>query len=75
MFQVIPIAQVLMSSKTQEEYVSVLQHIRHMVPNFNPSLVMTDYETAMQNAWQQVFHVRVVGCYWHYCRVGEALLY
>lgn len=61
----------MMSSKTQEEYVSVLRQIQQTVPHFQPTLVMTDYEQAMQNAWEYVYNTRVVGCYWHYCRVSK----
>lgn len=71
LFQIVPLAQILMSGKTEQEYTAVLHHIRRMVPNFRPSVVMTDYEPAMQNAWEHVFNARVVGCYWHYCRVSN----
>ena len=65
-----PLAQILMTGKTEEEYTAVLNHVRQMVPQFQPTLVMTDFETAMQNSWERVFNARVVGCYWHYCRVS-----
>lgn len=64
-----PLAQTLTSGKTEEEYVAILQHLRMSVPGFNPQLVMTDFEPALQNAWRRVFQCNVAGCYWHYCRV------
>lgn len=70
-FQAIPLVQVLMHSKQEEEYVNVLQYLRELVPQFRPRYVMTDYECAMQNAWKQVFpDCSVAGCYWHFCRVS-----
>lgn len=68
--QVVPLVQILTTGKTEEEYVSILQHLQRAVPNFRPTLVMTDFEVALQNAFQRVFHCHVAGCYWHYCRVG-----
>lgn len=68
--KVTPLVQVLMSSKSEALYVAVLRYIQRIVPRFRPSLVMTDFETALQNAWKEVFpRCTVHGCYWHYCRV------
>lgn len=52
---------------------AVLGSLRRLVPNFNPRVVMTDYEVGMQNAWARVYNCRVVGCYWHYCRVSKSV--
>lgn len=58
-----------MTGKTQQEYVAALEQLRQMVPQFRPTLVMTDFELGLQNAWRHVFNTTVAGCYWHYCRV------
>lgn len=64
------LGQVLMTGKSQAEYTAILQHIRQLVPQFNPTVVMTDFEVGLQNAWKAVFpNAQVVGCYWHFCRV------
>lgn len=52
---------------------AVLGTLRRLVPNFNPRVVMTDYEVGMQNAWERIYNCRVVGCYWHYCRVSKLI--
>ncbi|KAK3930908.1 putative 14.5 kDa early protein [Frankliniella fusca] len=52
---IIPLGQVLMSGKTQAEYTAVLQHIRQLVGQLNPTVVMTDFEVGLQNAWKAVF--------------------
>ncbi|KAE8739287.1 hypothetical protein FOCC_FOCC015210 [Frankliniella occidentalis] len=67
---IIPLGQVLMTGKSQAEYTAILQHIRQLVPQFNPTVVMTDFEVGLQNAWKAVFpNAQVVGCYCHFCRV------
>ncbi|XP_034252579.1 uncharacterized protein LOC117652054 [Thrips palmi] len=66
---VTPLVQVLLSSKSQLLYEATLRHIQRLVPGFRPNCVMTDFETALQNAWKAVFpRCQVYGCYWHYCR-------
>ncbi|KAJ1528957.1 hypothetical protein ONE63_007325 [Megalurothrips usitatus] len=65
---VMPLVQVLMNSKSQEAYEAVLRHLRNTIPGFNPQTVMTDFEAGLQNAWREVYHCHVHGCYWHYCR-------
>ncbi|XP_052119508.1 uncharacterized protein LOC127748758 [Frankliniella occidentalis] len=58
-----------MTGKSEAEYTAVLQHIHQLVPLFNPTVVMTDFEVGLQNAWKTVFpNAQVVGCYWHFCR-------
>lgn len=65
-----------MSTKTQAEYTAVLERIHQLVPQFNPTSIMTDFETPLMNAWRAVFpNARSLGCYWHYCRVSAALLF
>lgn len=53
---------------------AVLNHLRQLVPQFRPNLVLTDFEIGLQNAWRQVFNVNVVGCYWHFARVSSFAL-
>ncbi|KAE8740773.1 hypothetical protein FOCC_FOCC013697 [Frankliniella occidentalis] len=66
---IIPLGQVLMTGKSEAEYTAVLQHIKQLVPQFNPRVVMTDFEVGLQNAWKTVFpNANVIGCYWHSCR-------
>lgn len=59
-----------MTGKTENEYVAVLNHLRMIVPQFRPNVVITDFETGLQNAWRRVYNATVRGCYWHFCRVS-----
>ncbi|XP_034238942.1 uncharacterized protein LOC117643894 [Thrips palmi] len=63
-----PLVQVLMTGKSEEEYVAVLRFLQQRVPRFRPRIVITDFEAAMQNAWREVYRCPVCGCYWHHCR-------
>lgn len=72
--QVVPLVVVMMTGKTQEEYIAVLQYLQHLIPAFRPRQVMTDFEVGLQNAWKTVFpRCFVSGCYWHFCRVSLSL--
>lgn len=59
----------LMESRTQDAYVAVLQLLlNHLGPNVNCTRVVTDFEMAQMNAWEEIFRARVQGCLWHACR-------
>lgn len=61
----------LMESRTQVAYTALLQLIRNLLgPNIAVTRVITDFESAEQNAWNEVFGVTVQGCLWHMCRVS-----
>lgn len=73
-FQIIPVAFVLMESRTREAYVSVLQRLRDL--GLNPLWAMTDFEEALQQAFLNVFpDVELHGCVWHYARVSTKLIH
>lgn len=58
-----------MESRSEIAYVAVLQLLQNLLgPNLHLTKVITDFETAQQNAWEQVFEVPVQGCLWHACR-------
>jgi len=46
-----PLAYVLMPNKQQQTYESVLEKLKELAPNFNPSQIMTDFEKAAINAY------------------------
>jgi len=63
------VAMAFMESRSQNAYVAVLELFQfHLGPNIHLTKVITDFEVGQQNAWQQVFQVRVQGCLWHACR-------
>ncbi|KAJ1521839.1 hypothetical protein ONE63_003474 [Megalurothrips usitatus] len=66
---IVPLAWVLMESRTQAAYTAVLAYIRYILgDDINLRRVITDFEMAQQNAWQNVFNVMLQGCLWHLCR-------
>ena len=66
-----PFIWVLMSTKTQAAYTSVLQYVKeHVIPQNNIILAMTDFERALRNAITDVFTTAYcTGCNVHYDRV------
>ena len=68
--RIVPLAWALMESRTEVAYTALFQLLSNLLgPNIELTRVITDYEAAQQNAWENVFHVRVQGCLWHLCRV------
>lgn len=60
-----------MSSRTEVAYTAVLQLVSNLVgDNMNLRRAITDFETAEQNAWRNVFNVIVQGCLFHLGRVS-----
>jgi len=69
---ILPLAWALMSTKTEVAYTAVLSLLHELMGNeFELQRVVTDFEAAEQNAWQNVFEVHVQGCLWHLCRVSR----
>jgi transposase-like protein len=59
-----------MSKKTKKAYVWVLNFIKKLSPQFDPQVVVTDYEKALRAAIASVFpNARLVGCHFHYSQV------
>ncbi|KAF0707763.1 MULE domain-containing protein, partial [Aphis craccivora] len=51
----IPICYVLMESKTQVAYEKVITQFNTIFPNIQPSIIMTDYEIGLRNAFRKVY--------------------
>eukprot|EP00102_Acyrthosiphon_pisum_P016294 XP_008187200.1 PREDICTED: uncharacterized protein LOC100569497 isoform X3 [Acyrthosiphon pisum] len=63
----IPICYVLMESKTQEAYTKVLNRFKVIFQNVQPSVIMTDYERGLRNAFAITYpEAELVSCYFHY---------
>ncbi|XP_034233004.1 uncharacterized protein LOC117640562 [Thrips palmi] len=62
----LPLAFVLMQSRTQPAYEELLSTLRDC--GCDPRVVHTDFEVAQYNAWKTVFgrQLRVEGCLYHY---------
>lgn len=68
-FQVIPLIQVIMESKSFIAYRSVLEEIRRLVPGFRPRLAMMDFERSPIAAWRDIFGCVIRCCYFHFVKV------
>ncbi|CAI6360474.1 unnamed protein product [Macrosiphum euphorbiae] len=63
----IPIIYALMESKTEAAYTLLLTKCKALFPSIIPNCVMTDFETALQNAFLTVYPETVAhGCWFHY---------
>lgn len=61
-----------MESGTRAAYTSVFSLLRHLSPGLNPQVIMSDWELAQQQAWQEVFpRAQLRGCLWH---LGKAFV-
>ncbi|XP_070497143.1 uncharacterized protein [Chironomus tepperi] len=66
-----PIGYVLMTSRTEKDYVAVLEHMRDSLISFDgnirvPSSAMCDYEKGLRNALVKVWpEIAVKGCLFH----------
>ncbi|XP_034254486.1 uncharacterized protein LOC117653153 [Thrips palmi] len=69
---IIPIAWVLMERKSYEGYMAVFRLLKHLCPNLNPEVVITDWEAGQQRAWRNSFpNATIQGCLWH---LGRAFI-
>ena len=64
---VIPMLYIFLQRKREIDYVNVLNKIKELRPNIQPSSIMCDFEKGFHNAIQQVFgaETSVVGCLFH----------
>jgi len=67
---VFPVCFVLMTRKTKVLYKAVFEHIKTLVPNFEPESVMADYEDASVQALSEVYDNGLVvkGCWFHFAK-------
>ena len=64
-----PVFFALMSRKTAALYAKVFEKMKGLVPLFDPSSAMADFEEAPVSAFRQVFgDVNVSGCWFHYAQ-------
>jgi len=64
-----PAVYSLMTRKTQALYQAVFAMVKDLVPAFNTTQVMADFEEASVAAFRQVYgDVSVSGCWFHYCQ-------
>ncbi|XP_034945928.1 uncharacterized protein [Chelonus insularis] len=63
----VPLVYVLLPNKLKNTYIQVLKVLRRSLPNFSPSVIMVDFETAFIEALKEVYAgVKVAGCNFHF---------
>jgi hypothetical protein len=69
---------ILLQNKTESSYREAFSHLKHilidMSLNFNPEVIMTDFEKGLQNAIQKELAInsRLSGCWFH---LSQAFFY
>lgn len=59
-----------MESKTEMAYTRVLTKCKAIFPDITPTCIMTDFETALQNAFKTVYPNAIQhACWFHYVQV------
>jgi len=66
-----------MESKTRRSYECVFQFVKNnLLPTLRPSIIITDYESALRDVLLSVFPgARSVGCWFHHNQVRVILCY
>ena len=63
----LPAIHCLMTSKSQELYIVILGRIFSNLPNFKPTTVVSDWESAPRNSFKQIYpNTNINGCWFHY---------
>ena len=58
-----------MTAKNEQLYTAVIAAVRDYIPEFNPSIVMCDFEKASRNAFISLFpYANIVGCWFHFTK-------
>jgi hypothetical protein len=66
---VIPVAFILLPSKTEQIYQQMVNEIIQLAPAWQPQRVMMDFEKATINVFNHTFPaVELSGCYFHFCQ-------
>lgn len=72
--QAFPCAFVLMEKRTVAAYNGVFLKLKDLLPSFKPTLVMTDFETALIKSLNENFpDAKKTGCFFHYCQVSKVV--
>ena len=57
-----------MRAKNEHLYTAVIAAVRDYIPEFNPSIVMCDFEKASRNAFIVFPYINIVGCWFHFTK-------
>ena len=65
----LPALHILMTNKSEKLYNAVVITVRQLLPSFNPTFAIVDFEIAPRNSFTQVFpSITIVGCWFHYTK-------
>ena len=65
----LPALHVLMTRKTERLYTVVLLTIRQLIPGFNPTFAIGDFEQTSRNAFIAVFpSIIIISCWFHFTK-------
>lgn len=66
---IIPVIYALLPNKTTNIYVTLFRLIKSQIPEFDPHIIILDFEQAPMLAVRRVYpQANIVGCYFHFCR-------
>ena len=66
---VLPALHILMTNKSEKLYKSVITTVQQLLPTFNPTFAIGDFELAPKNSFTKVFpHITIIGCWFHYTK-------
>ena len=66
---VLPALHILMTNKSEKLYNAVITTVQQLLPTFNPSFAIGDFELAPKNSFTKVFpHITIIGCWFHYTK-------
>ena len=65
--EILPAIHCLMTSKSQELYIAILDRNFSNLPNFKPMTVLSDWESAPRNSFKEIYpNININGCWFHY---------
>ena len=71
----IPALHILMTNKPETLYNASILAIRELIPDFNPTFAVGDFEIASRNALQQNFpSITLIGCWFHFTKAFSIIL-
>ncbi|CAI6359310.1 unnamed protein product [Macrosiphum euphorbiae] len=63
----IPVCFVFMEAKTEASYRKVMERFQIKFPEVKPLVIMTDFETALRNAFMYIYpEAQIFSCWFHY---------
>ena len=59
-----------MTNKSEKLYNAVILSVRQLLPAFNPTFAIGDFELAPKNSFTKIFpNITIIGCWFYYTKV------